>query len=67
MRAWRPSKPPERYEKEGDEEEKKVDADDEEKMEGMKRDKDDMQDSLVMEECSMVSFAISPLPLQLLL
>ena len=44
-----------------------MDADDEEKMEGMKGDKDNMQDSLVMEECSMVSFAICLFPLQLLL
>ena len=40
-----------------DEEEKKVDGDDDEEMEGKRRDEEDMQDSLVMEEGKIVKLA----------
>ena len=53
-----------------DEEEIKEDKDDEEEMEGKRRDKGDMQDSLVVEEgmifkFPLVNFATCLLPLQL--
>ena len=59
-------------EKEEDEEEKKEDDDDEEEMEGKRRDGEDMQDRLVVEESMIVKFPLVPfatclLPLQLLL
>ena len=53
-------------------EEKKEDDDDEEEMEGKRKDGEDMQDSLVVEEGQIVKFPMVPfatclLPLQLLL
>ena len=59
-------------EKEEDEEEKKEDDDDKEEMEGKRKDGEDMQDSLVVEESMIVKFPLVPfatclLPLQLLL
>ena len=48
-------------EKEEDEEEKKVNY--EKEMEGKRRDDEDMQDSLVVEEGKMVKFPLVPLPL----
>ena len=58
--------------KEEVDEEKNEDDDEEEEMEGKRRDEEDMQDSLVVEEGTMVKFSLVPaatclLPLQLLL
>ena len=59
-------------EKEEDEEEKKEDDEEKEEIEGNRRDEEDMQDSLVLEEGMIVKFPLVPfvtcfLPLQLLL
>ena len=59
-------------EKEEYEEKKKEDDDDEEEVEGTRRDDEDMQDSLVVEEgmivkCPLVPFATWVLPLEFLL
>ena len=58
--------------KEEDEEEKKEDDDDEEEMEGKRRDKEDLQDCLVVEQDMTVIFTLVPfatchLPMQLLI
>ena len=55
-----------------EDEEKKVDDDDETDMEGKRRDKEDMQDFLVVEEGTIVIFTLVPfatclLPMQLIL
>ena len=50
-------------EKEEDDEEKKENDEKEEEMEGKRRDDEDMQDSLVVEEGMMVNFPLVPLPL----
>ena len=59
-RAWRPSKPPELWEKDEDGEENKEDDVDEEEIQGKRRDEKDIQDSLVVKEGMIVKIPKIP-------
>ena len=47
-------------EKQEDDDEKKEDDEEEEKIKGKRKDEDEMQDSLMVEECMMVNFPLVP-------